>query len=107
MRVRRAAWSDLSVLEDFTRQEAVASDGLVLGAIPGIQLALSSDDLGAYWIGELKGEVVAALCTGKEWSDWNSAYYLYIAFVFVVPHMRGRGLFQELWKQVVDLPRET
>ena len=39
----------------------------------------------------------------REWSDWNNGWYWWIQSVYVVPELRGRGVFKAMYAKVREL----
>ena len=51
------------------------------------------------------GRAVGACLVTREWSDWRDAEYWWLQSVFVVPEMRGRGVFRALYGDVLERAR--
>lgn len=106
MNVRRATIEDLSVLVEFTAQEAVEAEGSAQGLErleEGVKTALLDPSVAMYWIMvDETGEPVGSISSVKEWSDWNAGYYWWIQSLFIAPEHRGRGLIDRLVRTVQE-----
>lgn len=100
VKVRRANFSDLKKLIDFTIEEARESEGSdkISGALEkGIEAALEDSSKAVYWVITDEKDIpfgnVSAL---KEWSDWNAGWYWWIQSMYISPEFRGKGYIRLL-----------
>ena len=63
----------------------------------GIRALLESRAPGRYWVAEIDGQVVGQLLITFEWSDWRNRMVWWIQSVYVVPDLRGHGVFRALY----------
>jgi len=105
--VRDAAAADLAVIVEFNRRLAEETEGKrldpdVLGR--GVARALADPDRLRYWVVERAGDrrVVAQTAISREWSDWRNGWLWWLQSVYVVPELRGQGLFRTLYRHIRD-----
>lgn len=48
-------------------------------------------------------ELVGSLLILKEWSDWRNADVWWIHSVYIVPGMRGKGIFTNLYERIKEM----
>ncbi len=76
--------------------------------VKGVQAVLDDPSKGEYWVAVAEGRPVGGLLTVPEWSDWRNGTVLWIHSLYVVPEMRGQGIFTQLYqclkKRVEDSP---
>ena len=62
----------------------------------GVAAVFENPALGTYWLVLNEGAPVGCTLMTVEWSDWNNAPYWWIQSLYVLPELRGQGLFQQL-----------
>ena len=74
----------------------------------GVQGVFQEPARGTYWVAEEKGRVVGVLLAIPEWSDWRNGAVLWIHSLYVIPEVRGKGVFKKMYlnleKQVEQSP---
>jgi GNAT superfamily N-acetyltransferase len=103
---RRGRLQDLNAIVDFQLAMARETEDLGLDrevCTKGVQAVFDNPALGAYYVGEIEGRVVASLLTTYEWSDWRNGMVWWIQSVYVVPEARGRGIYSGLYAHVKHL----
>ena len=98
--VRRGQPKDLEHIVAFQIQMALETEGLMLDrdtVTQGAQAVFEDPSKGEYWIAEEDGQIVGALLTIPEWSDWRNGTVLWIHSVYVVPEFRQQGVFRRLY----------
>jgi len=74
----------------------------------GVQGVFQEPVRGSYWVAEEKGRVVGVLLAIPEWSDWRNGTVLWIHSLYVIPEVRGKGVFKKMYlnleKQVEQSP---
>ncbi len=63
----------------------------------GVMAVLNDSHKGEYYIAELDNEPVGCLLTLPEWSDWRNGTVLWIHSVYVIPPLRGSGVYRNLY----------
>ncbi len=71
----------------------------------GVQAVLDDPSKGRYFVAEAEGRPVGCLLTVPEWSDWRNGTVLWIHSVYVLPELRGKGVYRALYSRVQDLVR--
>ena len=66
----------------------------------GVQAVLDDPSKGEYWVAAAEGQTVGGLLTVPEWSDWRNGTVLWIHSLYVVPEMRGQGVFTQLYQNL-------
>ena len=59
-----------------------------------------SSGRGRYFVAELDGRIIGQVMITYEWSDWRNADIWWIQSVYVVPELRGKGVFKQLYEHV-------
>lgn len=67
----------------------------------GVASVLGNPDLGFYLIARITGKPVGCLMVTYEWSDWRNGMFWWIQSVYVTPEHRGRGIYRQLYNEVV------
>jgi ribosomal protein S18 acetylase RimI-like enzyme len=55
---------------------------------------------GEYLVAEDAGRLVGCLMVTPEWSDWRNGTVLWIQSLYVVPELRGQGVYRALWEHL-------
>jgi len=66
----------------------------------GVQAVLDNPRKGEYWIAEAGGQVVGCLMVTPEWSDWRNGTVLWVQSLYVLPEMRGQGVYRRLYEHL-------
>lgn len=101
--VRPARPADSGVIVRFQILMARETESLDLDPATvtrGVQAVFADPSKGEYHVAESAGRVVGSLLTTPEWSDWRAATVLWIQSVYVLPEMRGRGVYRALYEHV-------
>lgn len=117
VRVRPAYPRDLLHLVEFNRAMALETEGLELEPAlleAGVRAALDDPQKGAYFVAEAASpsapsgaRIVGALMLTSEWSDWRNGVFWWIQSVYVLPDMRGNGIFKKLYADVHERARTS
>ena len=106
MIVRKATIDDLSILVDFTSQEAEEAEGSTKDLKQlekGIRAALENPSVAEYWmLVEEPDWPIGSISALREWSDWNAGYYWWIQSMYIAPEHRGKGHISLLLEAVAD-----
>ncbi len=98
--VRLARPEEAGTLIDFQLRMAEETEGLALEPeriSRGVRAVFDDPLRGGYWVAEEAGRIVGMLLTTPEWSDWRAAWVLWIQSVYVIPAVRGTGVFADLY----------
>ncbi len=105
--VRPGRMEDLYDLVRFTMGVAQESEGLVpdkSAVQASIAAALNDPHKARYFVAEsIDGQarkLVGSLFVTFEWSDWRNGWYWWIQAAYVVPALRGRGIFRQMYDAV-------
>jgi GNAT superfamily N-acetyltransferase len=102
--VRPARPADAPAIVRF--QVAMAAETEELALEPavvarGVDAVFADRAKGEYFVAEDdRGTVVGGLLVTPEWSDWRAGTWWWIQSVYVVPEMRGRGVYAALYGSV-------
>jgi len=69
----------------------------------GVEGVFSEPSRGRYFVAESDGVVVGSLMITYEWSDWRNGMVWWIQSVFVIPELRGQGIYAGLYAYVQAL----
>ena len=104
-----ASVDDLPHMVDFQLNMAFETEGLKLDKRVlenGIGSALNDSGKARYFIAKSNDKPVGMLMITTEWSDWRAGWVWWIQSVYVVPEMRGEGVFGALYSYVKELVKE-
>ena len=111
MYVRAAEPQDVETLVAFNAAMAEETEDLVLDERVlrgGVRRIVEDPSAGLCIVCETdEAGVVGTLSITREWSDWRCGWFWWIQSVYVVPEVRGRGVFTELYDHARDLARES
>ena len=110
LRVRPARADDAATIADFNVRLAAESEALTLDDATvraGVEALLADPAKGAYLVAEQAGALVGQLMLTIEWSDWRNGPIYWLQSVYVVPAMRGAGVFRALWDHALAAAREA
>ena len=94
--IRQARPDDLDVICEFNTRMAAETEDLFLDPErlrDGVRQVLNDPDRGIYFLGEKGGRVVAQTSITFEWSDWRNGWFWWLSSVYVLPEIRGHGVF--------------
>lgn len=103
---RRAAPTDLNAIVEFQLAMARETEDLELNrevCAKGVQAVFDHPSLGAYYVSEKDGRVIASLMITYEWSDWRNGVVWWIQSVYVMPEARKQGIYAGLYAHVKNL----
>jgi len=69
----------------------------------GVEGVFAEPSRGRYFVAESDGVVVGSLMITYEWSDWRAGMVWWIQSVFVIPELRGQGIYAGLYAYVQAL----
>ena len=101
--VREAQSSEYKYIADFQVAMAAETENLQLDGPTvekGVREVFVNPALGQYFVAEAEGRVMASLLITYEWSDWRNAMVWWIQSVYVVPEMRQKGVFKEMYRHI-------
>jgi GNAT superfamily N-acetyltransferase len=102
-RVREAGLPDAAQIASNNMAMARETEALILDrrrALRGVRSALKDRGRARYFVIDRGGMVAAQLMITLEWSDWRNGDFWWIQSVYVLPALRGRGLFGALFRHV-------
>lgn len=108
VRVRSATIDDAAPIAQFNQRLARESEGKSLDESvleSGVRRALSTPELGRYFVAEEGGRVIGQTLITYELSDWRDGVVWWIQSVYVLPEARGRGVFRRLFAHIEQLAR--
>jgi len=106
---REARRSDASAIIDFQIAMARETEDIELdrGVLTrGVEAVFDDSNLGCYFIAEHEGRVVGSLMITYEWSDWRNGLVWWIQSVYVIPEMRGKGIYAGLYRFIQSLVKD-
>jgi ribosomal protein S18 acetylase RimI-like enzyme len=104
--VRPAVPEDAPAIAGFQILMARETEGMELDpdtVAQGVAAVFADRSKGEYFVAETRERVdsiVGCLMVTPEWSDWRNGTVLWIQSVYVVPEMRGRGVYRLLYEQM-------
>ena len=103
--IRPARPEDAGAIVDFQVLMARETEGLELDlptVIRGVRAVFDDPSKGEYWVAEAGGRVVSSLMTTYEWSDWRDGTVLWVQSVYVLPELRGSGIYRRLYEHLKE-----
>ncbi|HEX3128992.1 MAG TPA: GNAT family N-acetyltransferase [Thermoanaerobaculia bacterium] len=103
--IRPAIPGDAEAIVDFQIRMARETEELELEpevVTCGVRAVLDDSTKGQYWVADSGGHLVGSLLTTYEWSDWRDGTVLWVQSVYVVPALRGRGIYRRLYEHLRD-----
>jgi GNAT superfamily N-acetyltransferase len=103
MNIRLAKKEDTFALVEFNQAMALETEGRRLAAQVlqnGVEAVFRDDKKGFYVVAETDGRILGGLMITCEWSDWRDAWFWWIQSVYVLPEVRGRGVYRRLYEFV-------
>lgn len=104
--VRPAVPEDTPAITGFQILMARETEGMELDpetVAQGVAAVFADRSKGEYFVAETReraDSIVGCLLVTPEWSDWRNGTVLWIQSVYVVPEMRGRGVYRLLYEQM-------
>jgi len=100
IKIRKAKLSDAERIVELQLQMAQETEGLELNkdvVSKGVHGVFQEPTRGTYWVAEEKGRILGVLLAIPEWSDWRNGTVLWVHSLYVVPQVRGQGVFKKLY----------
>ena len=63
----------------------------------GVKEVFERPERGTYWVAEEEEEIVGVILAIPEWNDWRNGTVIWIHSLYVVPEVREKGVFKELY----------
>ena len=103
MEVRPARPEDAGAITEFQVRMARETEDLELDlptVTRGVRAVFDDPAKGEYWVAEAAGRIVGALLTTYEWSDWRNGTVLWIQSLYVLPELRGSGVYRRMYEHL-------
>ena len=100
---RDAVRTDHPAIVDFQVAMALETESVTLDrptCAKGVAAVFDDAPLGRYFVAEENGRVVGSLLITSEWSDWRNGNVWWIQSVYIVPDLRGRGVYAGLYGHI-------
>lgn len=99
--------------EEFIRngqiQMALETEGIELNLeriTNGVKGVFENPHRGTYYVALHDGAPIASLLVTTEWSDWRNTEVWWIQSVYVIPQMRGKGVYKMMYQYLQNLAIE-
>jgi ribosomal protein S18 acetylase RimI-like enzyme len=102
--IRLGTTTDHATLVEFNKKLAFETEGLTLEhevISSGVHRALNSKGLSQYFVAVVDDEIVGQLMITPEVSDWRDGVIWWIQSVYVAQSWRGKGVYRELYENIV------
>ena len=103
---REAGPAEAAILTEFQLAMAWETEQLRLNPLKcslGVEAVFKQPQRGCYYVAEEAGSIIGSLLITYEWSDWRNGDIWWIQSVYVLPEVRGRGVFTQLFQHVKSL----
>ena len=103
---RSATPHDAEAIVDFQLAMAKETEDVSLDrgiCTRGVHAVFAHPSHGCYFVAEEDGRVVASLLITFEWSDWRDGVVWWIQSVYVLPSLRGKGIYAGLYEHVQSI----
>lgn len=102
--VRLGATEDIDAISRFNIAMAEETESLALDpdrVRRGVAAVIDNPELGFYLVARVDDVTVGCLMITHEWSDWRDGMFWWIQSVYVAPDQRGRGIYRQLYADVL------
>lgn len=73
----------------------------------GVMAVYGSPEKGSYFVATENDKIVGSLLITPEWSDWRNRWVMWIQSVYIIPEMRGTGIFRQMYDFIVETFRNN
>ncbi len=108
MNIRMANFDDAAPLVEFNQAMALETEGRRLDPQTlksGVEAVFQDDKKGFYVVAESGEKIVGGLMITFEWSDWRGKWFWWIQSVYILPELRGQGVYRKLYDFVKERAR--
>jgi len=108
MNIRMANLKDAAPLIEFNQAMALETEGRRLDPQTlksGVEAVFQDDKKGFYVVAESDEKIVGGLMITFEWSDWRGEWFWWIQSVYILPDLRGQGVYRKLYDFVKEKAR--
>jgi GNAT superfamily N-acetyltransferase len=101
--IRPARPEDAPVIAELQLLMARETEGLELDpdiVARGVGGVFADRTRGEYFVAEEDGRTIGCLMVTPEWSDWRNGTVLWVQSLYVIPEMRGRGIYRALYEHL-------
>lgn len=108
MNIRMANSTDGAPLIEFNQAMALETEGRRLDPQilkSGVEAVFQDDKKGFYVVAESNEKIVGGLMITFEWSDWRGEWFWWIQSVYILPELRGQGVYRKLYDFVKEKAR--
>lgn len=106
MKIRIAQREDALNLVEFNQAMALETEGKRLETAvlqSGVEAVFGDEKKGFYVVAEDEaGKIVGGLMITFEWSDWRNGWFWWIQSVYILPEMRGRKIYLQMYEFVKE-----
>ena len=103
--IRVAERRDAPVVAEFNRRMAEETEHKHLDPavlLAGVAALLSDRDKGIYYLACAGQDIAGQLMITREWSDWRNGWWWWIQSVYVRADWRRKGIFQALYRHILE-----
>ena len=103
IQIRMATEEDHADIAEFQVLMAKETEDLQLDVkevIKGVLSVMRDPEKGKYYVAVADGKIISSLLITYEWSDWRSKWVWWIQSVYVLPEMRRKGVFQQVYEHI-------
>lgn len=111
-KIREAKIADAADIKNFQVLMAQETENLKLDpptVEKGVLAVFNDPSKGKYFVAAVEEKVVGCLLTIPEWSDWRNGTVLWIHSLYVLPELRGTGVFKDMYmhlKKMVESSKD-
>ncbi len=106
MQIRIAQREDADNLVEFNQAMALETEGKRLETAvlqSGVAAVFEDEKKGFYVVAEDEsGKIVGGLMITFEWSDWRDKWFWWIQSVYILPEMRGKKIYSQMYEFVKE-----
>lgn len=106
MIVRKGLPKDLAFIVQCQLDMAQETENIQLDQevlLKGVNAVFRDSSKGQYWIVEQNESPVGMCLTIPEWSDWRNGIIVWVHSVYVIPNLRGHGVYRLLHKFIQEM----
>ncbi len=105
MNIRMANFEDAAMLVEFNQAMALETEGRRLDSQTlksGVEAVFQDGKKGFYVVAESGEKIGGGLMITFEWSDWRGEWFWWIQSVYILPELRGQGVYRKLYEFVKE-----
>ncbi len=100
VQIHKASSDQAEKIAEFQLRMAKETENLDLDkatVIQGVKAVFSDSAKGLYFVAISENIIIGSMLITYEWSDWRNSWVYWLQSVYVIPEMRQKGVFKEMF----------